>query len=128
MLFERYAELVECLDKFWVYLVHALFKFLFSGCRVVTYSLEIYARYFQMRPVGWCEREPVAVGFQPEIKQPFRFAFFVGNEADDIFREARRHDLGVYVGCEAVFVVALCGVLQYLVVIHTLSCRNKVFV
>ena len=60
-------------------------------------------------PRGLLQGLPVAEGFEPKIEQPFRFAFLLGDEADNVFVQTFVDDFGLHVGGKAVFVFLLGG-------------------
>ncbi len=112
LLFKRDAKLVEGLYKLRINLVHAFLKLFLSGCGVITYRLKIYRRDFQMRPLRRSQCLPIAVSLQPKVKKPLRLPLFLRNEAHHILVETRRHNLRVYIRCEAIFIFGIGGVMN----------------
>ena len=69
-----------------------------------------------MSPVGLPQCEPVVVGLEAELQEPFGFALFGRDETHHLFVEAAFYDFGVHVGGEAVFILLLGnGACQFVV-------------
>ena len=60
-----------------------------------------------MCPCGLFLGLPVSEGFQSKVKQPLRFALFLGDKAYDIFVQSFLYYLRVDVRVEAIFVVLI---------------------
>ena len=68
-----------------------------------------------MSPGRHFERLPVAKGAEAELKEPVGFVFLGGNEADGLFVEAPVYRFRIYMGNEAVFILAGRYFVQYFV-------------
>src|SRR5688572_22508237 len=66
-----------------------------------------------VRPCRLFHRQPVTVRLQPPLEQPLRFFFLRGDEADDLFAQPRRGDVGLDLRDEAVLVVLFCNFLDF---------------
>ena len=132
LLLQGDAELIECVEQLGIHLVERFGALLFHRSGIIAYGLEINGGHVEVSPCRRREREPVTVRLQSEIKQPFRLAFFARYEPDHILVESHGDDVGVDVGYETVFVVALCDVvdhllrrLGFLVVLFHVTLRTK---
>lgn len=109
---ERDAELIERVEQLGVHLVEALLQFLGLGGGIVADGLQVDGGDVEVSPVRRGHRQPMAVGAQAELEQPFRLVLEAGDGADGLFVESGGHDLGVDVGHETVLVVVLLGLAE----------------
>ncbi len=81
------------------------FRFLVRFRRgVIINVLIVDRRIFNLCPARFRHGQPVAVGFQPEIQQPFGFVFFGRNIADDVFVQPFRRRFRVNIRFKPVMV------------------------
>ena len=71
---------------------------------VVANGLIVDGRVLDVGPGGLLHGEPVAIGLQPPLQQPFRLALLGRDQSDDVFVQAGRHRVGIDVGEESVLV------------------------
>ena len=83
--FEGDAQLVEGLHEFRVNLLVPLLTLLAGGVGVVRYGLIVDGRQVDVRPVGLLQGEPVAVGLEAEVEEPFGLALLGRDEAVSTF-------------------------------------------
>ena len=116
LLLEGDAELVESLEELGIDLAQVLrpLFFLLRGS-IIDNILVIDGRDVEMSPGRHFERLPVAKGAEAEVEQPFRLVFLGGNEADGLFVEAAMYRFRIYMGNEAVFILAGRYFVQYFV-------------
>ena len=99
------TEFVEGLHDLFVNLVFLSLLFLGLRCRVIGDCLKIDLGDSEVRPGGRDHGLPFAEGFESELKEPFGFVLLGRDEPNDILVQSGRHDIGLHVGGEAVFIV-----------------------
>ena len=106
LLLQRDAEFLVGAQQLRIHLVEALEdRFLFRR-REIRDRLEVDLRMMHRRPFRRRHTQPVPKRLQAVFEHPLGFLFTLRDEADDIFVEARRDDVGLDVGHEAVLVAA----------------------
>ena len=70
-----------------------------------------------MSPVGLLHCEPVAVGFQPKIEEPFRLTLLLGDKPHHVLVESTGDNICVNVGGEAIFILFMRHLLHIFVFI-----------
>ena len=103
-LMKRDAEFVEGLHQFGVYLFAAFLLLFLGRVGIIRDGLIVDLWQVDVSPFGLLQCEPIAIGLQAEVEQPFWFAFLRGDETNDIFIEASLDDFRMDIGGEAVFV------------------------
>ncbi len=107
LLMQRDAQLVVGLQQLRIDLIQALWLVghaLWRG--VVRYRLIVDIRVFDVRPVRRFHLQPLAVGLQTPLGQPFRLALFVGDKAHHVFIQTRGQGVRLDVGDKTGFVFA----------------------
>ena len=101
LLVQRDTQLLVGVQQFRVHLVQALRPVLHAlGRGVVGDGVQVHRRVGDVGPVGLGHLQPVAIGVQTPLQQPFRFAFLGGNDADHVLVQARRQGVGLHQGGE----------------------------
>lgn len=103
-LMKRDAEFVEGFHQFGVYLFAAFLLLFLGRVGIIRDGLIVDLWQVDVSPFGLLQCEPIAIGLQAEVEQPFWFAFLRGDETNDIFIEASLDDFRMDIGGEAVFV------------------------
>ena len=106
LLIEGNAEFIKGIEQFRIHFIQT-FRCIFSGCCKIGHILVINFRYGQMRPGRHLHREPVSVGFQPEIQQPFGLVLLGRNQADHVLVQSHRDYIRFNIGGKTVFIIAL---------------------
>ena len=126
-LFERYAELVERLGEFGVYLLFAVA--LCFGRGVVGDGLVVDFGHVDVPPFGLFQGLPVVQRLEPEVEQPFRFAFLCGYGAHHVVVEPLGYYFGGNVGGKTIFVLLfgyaadeLVFIVSFVVFFHSRCC------
>ncbi len=102
-LVHRHAQLLKSAQQLRIHFVHGR-ELLWLRRGEIADVLEVDLRVRDVRPGGFPHRQPVAVRLQPELEQPFRFAFLRRNQAYDVLAQSLRHDIRLDVGNEPVLV------------------------
>ena len=116
--FKRNTEFVKSLHQFRVNFLLSFVTLLLRRVGVVGNRLIVYGREIHMSPRRRFERQPVTIGFEAKVQEPFRLSFFRGNEANDVLVQTFLNDFGVNVGREAVFIFFLGKKSRCFVVCH----------
>ena len=114
LLLQRNTQLIEGTFEFGIDLVHGVELLLGLGCSVVAYSLKIYLGNCKMCPRRRFECQPMAICLQATLQHPLGLPLLLGDATYDIFGESRLDNLGIDVGHEAIFVVALFEFVYYI--------------
>ena len=75
--------------------------------------MEVDVGDVKMCPFGDRHCLPFAEGFESEFKEPFGFVFLGRDKPNDVFVQPCRYDVGLHVGCEAVFVLLVRYIFDY---------------
>ena len=114
LLLEGNAQAVEGPLEFGVDFIHRAQLLLRFGGRIVNHVLKVDFGNRQVGPRRGVERQPVAVGLHAALGHPLGFALLGRNQPHDLLREALADGFGLDVGGEAVLVLLLPEVFQYL--------------
>ena len=113
LLLQRYAQTVKRAQQLGVDFIDALGILFFHRRGIIADCLEVNIGHLQVSPLRRGEREPVAIGFQSELEEPFRLMFLGRNQPHHFLIKPHRYHLGVDIGDEAIFVVSAGDVVQY---------------
>ncbi len=114
LLFERYAQLVECAFELGIDLVHRRELLRALGRGVVYYVLKVDPGDVEMRPLRQLHRLPVAERLQAAFEHPLRLALLFGDEPHHILVQPAADRLGSDIRRKAVLVVARLQLLDYI--------------
>ncbi len=106
LLLQRDAKTVECLQHLGVNLVEVLGPIFLDRRGVIADGLEVDVGHVEVAPFRRGHRQPVAVGFEAELQEPFRLVLLFGNQPDYILAQPHGNHLRVDIGHEAILVVA----------------------
>ena len=102
------AKLGVGLEQFGVDVVQALRPIALGfGRRIINDVLVVDFGVVDVGPLGLFQGEPVAIGFQTPVEQPFGLLLLGGNQTDDIFAQAAGDGVGFYVRDKAPLVLLI---------------------
>jgi hypothetical protein len=108
LLLERNTQSFEGPEQLRVHLIEALGCLALGGIGIIDDILKIDAGDLQVSPFRLLHGEPMAVGLQAELQEPFRLLLLRRDQPDHLFIETLLNHFGLHIGGEPEFIL-LCG-------------------